>query len=98
MVFRDGPAARRARLIGGPDVWEVARALCSARLAEPDLGPTALVELVSGTSGVDPMLIRAAIDYQAASPAQVDGWIGRAEAEAAEAHARWVREQELLGQ
>jgi len=23
-VFRDGPAGRRARLIGGPDVWEAA--------------------------------------------------------------------------
>lgn len=56
------------------------------------------MELVSDTSGVDPMLIRAAIAYQAAFPAEVDGWIGRAEAEAAEAHDRWVREQELLGQ
>lgn len=27
VVFRDGPAGRRARLIGGSDVWEVARAL-----------------------------------------------------------------------
>jgi hypothetical protein len=24
IVFRDGPAGRRARLIGGPDVWEAA--------------------------------------------------------------------------
>ncbi|MGV0699995.1 hypothetical protein [Mycolicibacter sinensis] len=98
VVFRDGPAGRRARLIGRPDVWEVARALRSARLSEPDLGPAALVELVSDTSGVDPMLIRAATAYQAAFPAEVDGWIGRAEAEAAKAHDRWVREQELLGQ
>lgn len=85
------------RLIGGPDVWEVARALRSARQAEPDLAPAALLDLVGDTSGVDPTLIRAAIAYQAAFPAEIDAWIDRAEAEEAEAYQRWQREQELLG-
>ncbi|MCV7384557.1 hypothetical protein [Mycolicibacter longobardus] len=97
IVFRDGPAGRRAGLVGGPDVWEVARALRSARSAEPDLDPAALVALVSETSGVEARLIHAAIAYQAAFPAEIDGWIARAEAEAAEAQLRWRREQELLG-
>ncbi|HEU0189926.1 MAG TPA: hypothetical protein VFR17_01450 [Mycobacterium sp.] len=96
-MFRDGPAGRRARLIGGPDVWEVARALRSARVAEPDLDGPSLVALVSDTSGVEPRLVRAAIAYQAAFPAEIDGWIDRAETEATEAHQRWLREQELLG-
>ncbi len=26
IVYRDGPAGRRARLVGGPDVWELYRA------------------------------------------------------------------------
>lgn len=97
IVFRDGPAGRRARLIGGPDVWEVARALRSARLAEPDLDAPSLVALVSDTSGVEPGLVHAAITYQAAFPAEIDGWIDRAETEASEAHRRWQREQGLLG-
>jgi hypothetical protein len=97
IVFRDGPAGRRARLVGGPDVWEIARALRSARSAEPDLDPRSLVALVSDTSGVEPRLIHATIAYQAAFPAEVDDWIDRAETEAAEAHQRWRREQELLG-
>ncbi len=39
IVFRDGPAGRRASVIGGPDVWEVVTALRSARSAEPELVP-----------------------------------------------------------
>lgn len=97
IVFRDGPAGRRARLVGGPDVWEVARAMRSARVAEPDLGPAALVELVSETSGVAERLVRAATDYWAAFPDEIEGWVERAEAEAAECEQRWRREQYLLG-
>ncbi|GAB3260522.1 hypothetical protein GCM10027562_23620 [Arthrobacter pigmenti] len=97
VVFRDGPAGRRARLVGGPDVWEVARAVRSARAAEPDLEPAALVELVSDTSGVAPRLVYAVIDYWAAFPDEIDGWIDRVEAEATEAEQRWRREQALLG-
>ena len=97
IVFRDGPAGRRARLAGGPDVWEVARAVRSARAAEPHLSPAALVALVSETSGVAERLVRAAIDYWTAFPDEIDGWIDRAEAEAAEAEERWRREQRLLG-
>ncbi|MGH3504738.1 MAG: hypothetical protein ACRDQA_28150 [Nocardioidaceae bacterium] len=97
IIFRDGSAGRRARLIGGPDVWEVARAVRSARAAEPDLDPEAVVELVADTSGVTPRLVRAAIDYWTAFPDEVDGWVARAEAEATEAEQRWHREQALLG-
>jgi hypothetical protein len=96
VVFRDGPAGRRARLIGGPDVWEVARAVRSARAAEPDLDADAVIELVGETSGVSLRLIRAAIDYWTSYPDEVDGWVSRAETEAAEAEQRWHREQGLL--
>jgi hypothetical protein len=97
IVFRDGPAGRRARLIGGPDVWEVARAVRSSRVAEPSLDPAQLVALVAETSGVEPRLIYATIEYQAAFPDEINGWIDRAEVESAEAEQRWRREQELLG-
>lgn len=97
IVFRDGPAGRRARLVGGPDVWEVARAIRSARTAEADLGTQELVALVSDTAGVSPRLIRATIEYWASFPDEIDGWIDRADAEAAAAEQRWHREQALLG-
>jgi len=97
VVFRDGPAGRRARLVGGPDVWEVARAVRSVRAAEPELDAQAVIELASDTSGVSERLIRAAVDYWAAYPDEIDGWVGRAEAESVEAERRWHHEQRLLG-
>ena len=97
VIFRDGPAGRRARLIGGPDVWEVARAVRNCRAAEPDLDPVDLVGLISDTSGVEPRLIRAAIAYQAAFPAEIEAWLDRAEAESADAHRHWLAEQGILG-
>src|ERR1700677_5094399 len=36
VIFRSGPTGRRAALAGGPDVWEVVRAVKSARSAEPE--------------------------------------------------------------
>lgn len=88
VVFRDGPVGRRARLVGGPDVWEVARAVRSARTAEPDLGPGEVVDLVSDTSGVPVRLVRAAIEYWTAFPDEIDDRIGRAEAETGEVEQR----------
>lgn len=97
IIFRDGAAGRRARLIGGPDVWEVAQSVRSARAGEPHLDPDALVELVADNSGVAPRLVHAAVNYWAAFPDEIDGWIVRATAEATEAEQRWHREQALLG-
>jgi hypothetical protein len=98
IVFRDGPAGRRARLVGGPDVWEVVRAVRSARDAEPepDLGADEVVALVEETTGVPAHLIRAAIDYWADHPDDVDAWIARADTESRAAEERWRREQRLL--
>lgn len=96
VVFRDGPAGRRARMVGGPDVWEVASAVRSARAAEPDLDADEVVALVADTSGMQERLVRAAVDYWAAYPDEIDGWLERADVEAAEAELRWRREQRLL--
>jgi hypothetical protein len=96
IVFRDGPAGRRARLVGGPDVWEVVQAVRSARAAEPSSTADAIVEMVSETSGIATHLIRATIDYWSAYPDDVDAWLRLAEAESAEAERRWRAEQYLL--
>ena len=37
ITFKDGPAGRRARLVGGPDVWEVIGAVRSVRESDPAL-------------------------------------------------------------
>lgn len=96
VVFRDGPAGRRARLVGGPDVWEVVRAVRSARVAERELSPDQVVALVAETSGVAEHLVRAAVDYWADYPHDVDVWVDRAERESKAAEERWRREHRLL--
>ncbi|MDO8306842.1 MAG: hypothetical protein Q7V58_00600 [Actinomycetota bacterium] len=73
VVFRDGPGGRRAVVIGGPDVWEIIRALKDARQAEPELSRGELIALVQVNSGVAEPLIRAALDYYGAYPDEVDG-------------------------
>src|SRR5882724_4503246 len=52
VVFREGPTGRRAGLVGGPDVWEVVRAVKSARAAEPELAEEDVLTLVSTNTGV----------------------------------------------
>jgi hypothetical protein len=96
IVFRDGPAGRRARLVGGPDVWQVIRAVRSARRAEPTFDADAVLNLVSETAGVGVRLVRAAVGYWADFPDDVDGMIARAEQEEAHARQRWEREHGLL--
>lgn len=83
--FTDGPAGRRARLIGtGKDVWEViavvrdngGKATKAARYLEIPLG-----------------LVQAAIAYYGAYTAEIDEQIDANERETAEAHAAYLAGQ-----
>lgn len=69
ITFRDGPTGRRAGLIGGPDVWEVAMWLDDLATEPDPIG--ALVD--------EALLTRAQIDsalrYRAAYPAEIDARI-----------------------
>ena len=60
IVFRDGPTGRRAGLLGGPDVWEVA--MWVDDLAEE---PDPLAALVEDSALTRP-LVDAALHYRAA--------------------------------
>lgn len=96
IIFRDGPAGRRARLIGGPDVWEVIGAVRSAREAEPELSPDKIVSVVAETAGLAPELVHAARSYWADYTDEVDAFLDRARTEAEQAQLRWQREHDLL--
>lgn len=96
IVFWDGPAGRRARLAGGPDVWEVIGAVRSVREADPARTGNDALELVAQTSGVELPLIRAAVAYWGDYPEEVDAFLARARSEAEQARTRWERERELL--
>jgi hypothetical protein len=77
--FAEGPAGRRARLLGtGKDVWEV---VATVRDNDGDLGEAArYLELPLG-------LVQAAVSYYGAYLDEVDQWISLNEQETAEAHA-----------
>src|SRR5260370_21057320 len=74
-VFRDGPTGRRAALAGGPDVWEVMRAIKSARVAELELSEAEVVALVVENSGVPARMVRTALSYWASHPSESDAEI-----------------------
>lgn len=96
VLFREGPAGRRAVLAGGPDVREVIRAVRSARQAEPQLSADEIVALVSANTGVPERLVDTAIRYWAAFPDEIDAWIGETAAFEDEQLRAWERRTNLL--
>lgn len=65
VTFRDGPTGRRAGLLGGPDVWEVAMWVEDLE-AEPDPVVALLEDSTLSRSQVD-----AALRYRAAFPEEI---------------------------
>ena len=97
ITFKDGPAGRRARVVGGPDVWEIIGAVRSVREAEPELTGDEVLAAVAETAGVPVPFLRAALAYWGDYPEEVNAFIDRARTEEAQAQAAWERQQELLG-
>ncbi len=86
--FADGPSGRRARLVGGPDVWE---AIAVAHDNDGDLAETAAyLELSLG-------LVQAAASYYAAYPQEVDERIERNRREAHDGHSAFLAARDALG-
>lgn len=96
IMFREGPAGRRATVVGGPDVWEVVRAVMAARAAEPELTDAELVALLEANTGVTRHVIRTALHYWGAYPDEVDALLRHAERAEAENVAAAERSRALL--
>ena len=88
--FADGPAGRRARLLGtGKDVWEV---IAVVRDNDGDAAETArYLEIPLG-------LVQAAIAYYGAYTAEIDQQIEANQQESAQAHAAYQAGQAALRQ
>lgn len=91
VVFRDGPAGRRAGLAGGPDVWEVIAAIRSSGL-EGD----AALEAAAQWGNLTMAQVRTAIRYYAEYRSEIDERIRRNAEEADTAEEQWRREQNAL--
>ena len=66
IAFRDGPTGRRAGLLGGPDVWEVAMWVDDAAQSEDDPIAAVIEEGLLSRAQVD-----AALRYRAAYPDEI---------------------------
>src|SRR3984957_19756093 len=83
--FSDGPAGRRARLVGtGKDIWEII-----ATVRDNDGSPAEAARYLE----IPPGLIQAAISYYGAYTAEIDQLIEFNEQETDEAHAVYVAGQ-----
>lgn len=91
ICFRDGPAGRRAGLVGGSDVWEVISALRTV----PETG-AARVAALAERLGLSEAKVRTAIRYYSEYPDEIDSWIAANDSEADRLEAAMRHEAELL--
>ena len=91
VVYRTGPAGRRAALLGGPDVWEVVRDLAHA----PGRGMDR-VENLAAETGLPAVSLLLAADFYAAFPEEVDALIEADERAAEEVRRQVGRREQLL--
>ena len=91
IVYRDGPAGRRAAVVGGPDVWEIIRAVQQATAS----GEKRIAE-VAGECHTDVNRIRLAVDFYAAFPGEIDLRIAADEKAAAQMRELIERRERLL--
>lgn len=91
IVFRDGPAGRRAALAVGPDVWEVMSVVRNM----PRRGEAAVLKAAESLE-LTPDQVRAAVRYYSEFPEEIDERIRRNQEESEAAEAAWRRERAAL--
>ena len=91
IVFKDGPAGRRAALALGPDVWEVVSVA-----KEIDARADKAVAAIAETLNVQAPRVEAALRYYASYPQEIDLEIAERAAESLTAEQEWHARQRLL--
>ena len=91
VVYRGGPAGRRAALASGPDVWEIVRAIRRT----PGEGERRLTKVVAETGlGIDQ--VRLAVNFYSAYPQEIDARIAADETAADQIRVMADRRDQLL--
>ncbi|MGH9111070.1 MAG: hypothetical protein ACRDZN_02025 [Acidimicrobiales bacterium] len=93
VVFRDGPAGRRAGLAGGPDVWEIITVLKDLGAS----GPLLAIDKTAQWLGLTAAQVRAAEGYYAAYPDEIDERISENTAAADDAQRTAATRARLYG-
>lgn len=92
IVFRDGPAGRRAALAGGPDVWEVIETLKGSELAGEEA-----IAAAAEWGNLPGAQVRLAVRYYGDFREEIDERIRLNRDEAERQRAGWERAREALG-
>jgi hypothetical protein len=93
IVYRDGPAGRRAGLIGGPDIWEIVRELQHAPGKDMER-----VEVLATELELPLTRVVLAADFYAANPDEIDRMIAEDERAATRARQLIKQREKLLSQ
>lgn len=91
IVFRSGPAGRRAALAAGPDVWEIIRVVRNV-----EGSGEAVVGQAAEWLGLTREQVDIALRYYGEYPDEVDRWIDHVDEEARRAQQIWERRQDAL--
>ncbi|MDE0269013.1 MAG: hypothetical protein OXI96_08265 [Acidimicrobiaceae bacterium] len=91
VVYRSGPAGRRAALVGGPDVWEVIRDL----RCWPGRGMQR-IECLAKELGLPVSLVKLATEFYCAYPDEIDARIDADERAAQQIQRQTLRREALL--
>jgi hypothetical protein len=91
VVYRAGPAGRRAALANGPDVWEIVRAVRRT----PGQGEQRL-QRVADETGLGLDQVRLAVNFYSAYPEEVDARIAADETAADQIRVMVERRERLL--
>lgn len=91
VVFRDGPAGRRAALTAGPDVWEIVAVVRDQRG-----GAQHRVAAAAELLGLSSAKVQVAVRYYADFTEEIDGLVTANQEAADRELARWENEQRLL--
>lgn len=91
IVYRDGPTGRRAALVGGPDVWEIVRAVSEAK----GRGETRL-RAVANAHDLSLARTRLAVEFYAAFPNEINERIEADERAAERIREAITRREQLL--
>ncbi len=97
IVFRDSPTGRRAVTEGGPDIWEIVRALRQVRTATPLLTREEVTSFVAKQAAITESAIRTAVAYYSEYPTEIEGLEASSLAAENALEKRLAAERELLG-
>jgi hypothetical protein len=91
IVYRDGETGRRAGVVGGPDVWEIVRAVKET----PGKGDARVRRLVEEL-GLSRDRVGLAVDFYTAFPTEIDERIAADEAAAERTQEMIARRERLM--